>query len=57
MKLSLNWLKQYIKFKQNPEKLAEVLTLAGIEVERIEKLGKGLEDVVVGQIKTIMTNY
>ena len=54
MKLSLNWLKQYVKFKQTPEKLAEILTLAGIEVERIEKLGRGLENVVVGQIKTIV---
>lgn len=54
MKLSLNWLKEYIKIKQTPEQLAEVLTLAGLEVERTEKLDKGLDQIVVGQIKTMV---
>lgn len=54
MKLSLNWLKEYIKIKQTPEQLAEVLTLAGIEVESIEKLGSGLDQIIVGQIKTMV---
>lgn len=54
MKLSLNWLKEFIEVKETPEKLAEILTLAGIEVEHITHLGKGLEGIVVGQIKTIV---
>jgi len=54
MKLSLNWLKEYIKIKQTPEQLAEVLTLAGLEVESVEKLGKGLDQIIVGQIKTMV---
>ncbi len=38
MKLSLNWLKDYIKFDLSPEKLANRLTMAGLEVEKIETL-------------------
>jgi len=54
MKLSFNWLREYIKIKQTPEQLAEVLILAGIEVESVEKLGKGLDQIVIGQIKTMV---
>lgn len=54
MKLSLNWLKDFVSIEETPEKLAERLTLAGIEVEKIEYLGKGLDGVIVGEIKTII---
>lgn len=39
MKLSYNWLKQFVDIKTNPEKLAENLTLFGHEVDGIEKVG------------------
>src|SRR3989338_3255397 len=39
MKISLNWLKEYIKFSVNPEQLAHRLTMAGLEVEQINKSG------------------
>lgn len=35
MKISLTWLKEYISIKVPPEKLAEKLTMAGLEVEKI----------------------
>ena len=35
MKISLNWLRKYISIKISPEKLAEKLTMAGLEVEKI----------------------
>ncbi len=41
MQLPLSWLKDYIDLPHSPEELAEVLTLAGIEVEGI--LGEGKE--------------
>ncbi|MDD5040152.1 MAG: phenylalanine--tRNA ligase subunit beta [Patescibacteria group bacterium] len=56
MILSLHWLKDYVKFKQTPEQIAEVLTLGGFEVEKIERHGEGLEKVIVGQIKTIVSH-
>ena len=38
MKVTLNWLKQYVDFDWSPEELAERLTMLGIEVEGIEKV-------------------
>ena len=40
MKLSLNWLKDYIDPKLSRTKLVERLTMAGLEVEAIESVGK-----------------
>ncbi|MFA7662640.1 MAG: phenylalanine--tRNA ligase subunit beta [Patescibacteria group bacterium] len=53
MKLSYNWLKQFVEIKSNPEELADKLTILGFEIEHIEYLGKDLETVVVGEIKEI----
>ncbi|OGX05737.1 MAG: phenylalanine--tRNA ligase subunit beta, partial [Omnitrophica WOR_2 bacterium GWA2_47_8] len=38
MKLSYNWLKDYVAVKLPPEKLAHRLTMAGLEVEKIESV-------------------
>ena len=35
MKLTLNWLKKFIDLRDAPEKLAETLTMAGLEVESL----------------------
>lgn len=50
MKISLNWLKQYVDFNWSPEELAERLTMLGIEVERVQKMTGDFEGVVVAQI-------
>src|SRR4051812_26621965 len=50
MKISLNWLKQYVDFNWSPEELAERLTMLGIEVEGVEKKSGEFEGVVVAQI-------
>jgi phenylalanyl-tRNA synthetase beta chain len=39
MKLSLNWLKDYIDPKLSTDKLVERLTMAGLEVEALESVG------------------
>ncbi|KKS38200.1 MAG: phenylalanine--tRNA ligase subunit beta [Candidatus Sungbacteria bacterium RIFCSPLOWO2_12_FULL_41_11] len=39
MKFSYNWLKEFVSFKESPEKLAELLTLKSFEVESVEKAG------------------
>ncbi len=56
MYIPINWLKDFVTIKQTPEKVAEVLTLGGFEVEKIEHKGEGLSGVVVGQIKTIVSH-
>jgi phenylalanyl-tRNA synthetase beta chain len=40
MKLSLNWLKEYIDPKLSTDDLVERLTMAGLEVEAVESVGK-----------------
>ena len=55
MKISYNWLKQYINLDITPEKTAQVLTDCGLEVESVEKhetVKGGLDGLVIGEIKT-----
>jgi phenylalanyl-tRNA synthetase beta chain len=54
MKISLNWLKEYIQLDQTPEEIAAMLTASGLEVENIEKIEKlpgGLQGVVIGEVE------
>ncbi len=53
MKISYNWLKQFINTDWDSNKIAELLTDLGLEVEGIEKFESikgGLEGIVVGHI-------
>src|SRR5438874_12275683 len=50
MKVTLNWLKQYVDFSWSPDELADHLTMLGIEVEGVQKLGGEFEGVVVAQV-------
>jgi len=55
MKVSYNWLKNYIKTDLSPEKMSEILTDTGLEVEGLEKVETikgGLEGVVIGEVLT-----
>ena len=50
MKLSLFRLKHYIDISLSPEELADALTMAGLEVEEIETVGKIPDGVIVAKI-------
>jgi phenylalanyl-tRNA synthetase beta chain len=50
MKFSVNWLREFVELPARVEELAELLTLAGIEIEGIEKRGANFDKVVVAQI-------
>lgn len=50
MRASIKWLKDYVEFSQSPEELADIMTMAGIPVENIERFGQGIEGVVTGKI-------
>ena len=52
MKVTLNWLKQYVDFPWSPEELSERLTMLGLEVEGVEKLGGEFAGIVVAQVVT-----
>ncbi|MDZ7608873.1 MAG: phenylalanine--tRNA ligase subunit beta [Cyclobacteriaceae bacterium] len=53
MKISLNWLKQYIDITETPDQLAHLLTMTGLEVEGFEVLETikgGLKGLVIGEV-------
>ncbi|MEI6889749.1 MAG: phenylalanine--tRNA ligase subunit beta [Bacteroidales bacterium] len=57
MKISFNWLRQYITIDLPPEKLAELLTGCGLEVENIEEFYSvkgGLKGLVIGEVLTCL---
>ena len=55
MNVSYNWLKRYIETDLSAERIAEILTELGLEVEdfeKIETIKGGLKGVVVGEVLT-----
>src|SRR5216117_2248210 len=50
MKVTLNWLKQYVDFRWSPEELADRLTMLGLEVEAVHTVTGEFEGIVVAQI-------
>jgi phenylalanyl-tRNA synthetase beta chain len=54
MKVSLNWLKDFVEIEYTPAELADMLTMAGLEVEGIEHRGYGLDTITVSRILDIL---
>jgi len=55
MKISLNWLQQYIKLDLEVNQISEFLTDTGLEVEGIEEIESikgGLKGIVIGEVLT-----
>ncbi len=55
MKISYSWLKQYIDLNIDPQKLSELLTDGGLEVEGLEKVESikgGLQGIKIGHVLT-----
>jgi phenylalanyl-tRNA synthetase beta chain len=51
MIVTYNWLKEFVDFDLTPEKLADLLTMLGLEVEGMQSLGSGMDDVVVAVVE------
>ncbi|GAB3919827.1 phenylalanine--tRNA ligase subunit beta [Mucilaginibacter myungsuensis] len=54
MKISYNWLKEFIAVDKTPAELSAILTGTGLEVESLEKVQAvpgGLEGLVIGYVK------
>ncbi len=56
MKLSLNWIKDYVKIPDDMDltKLAYDLTMSTVEVEGAENLAERFDKIVVGEIKEVL---
>ena len=55
MKISYNWIKDYLKIDLETAKVAEILTAIGLEIEGMEEwvsIKGGLEGVVIGEVLT-----
>lgn len=53
MRVSLNWLKDYIALDDDVDALAEKMTMLGLEIEAVERKGDEFKSLVVGEIKSI----
>jgi phenylalanyl-tRNA synthetase beta chain len=54
MKISYNWLKEFINTDKTPQEISTILTGTGLEVESVEKVQAipgGLEGLVIGYVK------
>ncbi len=52
MKVTLNWLKQYVVFNWSVEETVERLTMLGLEVEGVQKISGAFDGIVVAQVIT-----
>ncbi len=55
MKISYNWVRDYLRIDLDPVKVAEILTGVGLEIEGTEEwesVKGGLKDVVIGEVLT-----
>jgi len=53
MKVSLNWLRDYVEIRMGLKELINLLTMSGLEVEEATSMGEGFEKVVVVEIQSI----
>jgi phenylalanyl-tRNA synthetase beta chain len=53
VKISLRWLKEYVDISTPLEELCERLTMAGLEVDKVEMLGGSWNNIVVGEVVDI----
>src|SRR4051812_24880694 len=57
MKISYNWLSEYLPESIEPQRLSHILTSIGLEVEsleRYERIKGGLQGVVIGEVLEVV---
>jgi phenylalanyl-tRNA synthetase beta chain len=53
MKISLNWLRDWVDVGDDVPALAHALTMAGLEIEGVHQAGPALSGIVVGEVKSV----
>ncbi len=53
MQISLNWLKEYVDLDVTVDELSQLLTMLGLEIEKIVEPGKDIKSVLIGHILDI----
>ena len=54
MRIPLSWLSDYVEVTLSPEDLADLVTAAGLEVTRIDRLGVDGADLVWDREKVVL---
>jgi phenylalanyl-tRNA synthetase beta chain len=50
MKATINWLSDFVDIDLEVHKLADLMTMSGFEVEAVQRLGEGLDKILVGEV-------
>jgi phenylalanyl-tRNA synthetase beta chain len=53
MRISLNWLRDWVETGDDVPALAHTLTMAGLEIEGVERAGPALNGIIVGEIRSV----
>jgi phenylalanyl-tRNA synthetase beta chain len=53
MLVSYNWIKEFVEIEESAERVAEILTMGGIEVESVVRTGAGLQTVLTARVDKI----
>ena len=53
MRVNIEWLRDWVSIDLEPDKLAERLTVAGLEVDSVETAAPDFEGVVVAEIAAV----
>lgn len=56
MLVSFNWLKEFVEIHESPEEIADLLTMGGVEVESVTRVGAGLDKVFTARIDDITSH-
>lgn len=51
MIVTYNWLREFVDFDLPPQELSDLLTMLGLEVERMEIRGSGMDSLVVARVE------
>jgi len=50
MKVTYNWLNEFVDFDLSASELGDLLTMLGLEVEGVEQIGSDLDEIVVARV-------
>src|ERR1041385_9287842 len=50
MKVVWSWLREFVPVDAEPEAVAERLSLGALKVESVERLGEGIDGIIVGSV-------
>lgn len=56
MRVSYNWLKEYVNITVSPQELADKMTLSGVAVDSVIFPGEELSNIVTGKVESIVSH-